>query len=74
MGYPHPSHPKETVVLSRYFGDPGARTYDGWVQRGGYEALRRVEPEALNQLLRPVFLPAAKKAAIEEGRRPGATG
>jgi pyruvate,orthophosphate dikinase len=32
------------------------------------EALRRVEPEALNQLLRPVFLPAAKKAAIAEGR------
>ena len=32
------------------------------------EALRRVEPEALNQLLRPVFLPAAKKAAVEEGR------
>ena len=27
------------------------------------EALRRVEPEALNQLLRPVFEPAAKKAA-----------
>ncbi len=32
------------------------------------EALRRVEPEALNQLLRPVFLPAAKKAAVNEGR------
>src|SRR6187401_1792062 len=32
------------------------------------EALRRVEPEALNQLLRPVFLPAAKKKATEEGR------
>jgi pyruvate,orthophosphate dikinase len=32
------------------------------------EALRRVEPEALNQLLRPVFLPAAKKAAVAEGR------
>ncbi|HEX2657728.1 MAG TPA: pyruvate, phosphate dikinase [Polyangia bacterium] len=32
------------------------------------EALRRVEPEALNQLLRPVFLPSAKKKAIEEGR------
>jgi len=39
MGYPHPSHPKETVVLSRYFGDAGARSYDGWVQRGGYGAL-----------------------------------
>jgi len=32
------------------------------------EALRRVEPEALNQLLRPVFLPAAKTAAVAEGR------
>jgi pyruvate,orthophosphate dikinase len=32
------------------------------------EALRRVEPEALNQLLRPVFEPAAKAAASKEGR------
>jgi len=32
------------------------------------EALRRVEPEALNQLLRPVFLPSAKKKAVDEGR------
>ena len=41
MGYPHPSHPKETVVLSKHFGDAEARTYDGWVKRGGYEALRK---------------------------------
>jgi len=41
MGYPHPSHPKETVVLSQYFGDPEARGYDGWVKRGGYVALRK---------------------------------
>ncbi len=32
------------------------------------EALRRVEPEALNQLLRPVFLPTAQAAALKEGR------
>jgi pyruvate, orthophosphate dikinase len=32
------------------------------------EALRRVEPEALNQLLRPVFEPAAKAAAVDEGK------
>ncbi len=32
------------------------------------EAIRRVEPEALNQLLRPVFLPSAKKAAVADGR------
>ncbi len=42
MGYPFPSDKRETVVLSRYFGDPGARTYAGWVERGGYAALRKV--------------------------------
>src|SRR5512134_1981527 len=41
MGFPHPSHPRETIVLSRYFGDPAARTYAGWVERGGYAALRQ---------------------------------
>ncbi|MFL5521434.1 MAG: NADH-quinone oxidoreductase subunit F, partial [Gemmatimonadales bacterium] len=41
MGYPHPSHPRETVVLSKHFGDPAARTYQGWVQRGGYQAIRK---------------------------------
>jgi NADH:ubiquinone oxidoreductase subunit E len=40
MGYPHPSHPRETPVLSKYFGDPEARTLEGWRARGGYEALR----------------------------------
>ena len=35
---------------------------------GKDEALRRVEPEALNQLLRPVFGVAAKAASIKEGR------
>ena len=39
MGYPHKSHPKETVVLSQYFGDADARTIKGWTKRGGYEAL-----------------------------------
>src|SRR2546422_3794883 len=40
MGYPHKPHPRETVVLSKHFGDPEARTYKGWVRRGGYEALK----------------------------------
>jgi len=50
MGYPHPSHAKETPVLSKYFGDAGARTFDGWVQRGGYVALRKalgMTPDAI---------------------------
>ena len=41
MGYPHTSHPRETPVLSRYFGDKEATTLDGWRQRGGYVALER---------------------------------
>ena len=50
MGFPHPSHPKETVVLSKYFGDADARTYAGWAKRGGYEALKKalgMTPEAI---------------------------
>ncbi len=41
MGFPHPLHPGETPVLSTYFGDPGARSHAGWVERGGYTALRQ---------------------------------
>src|SRR5256714_1205552 len=39
MGYPHKPHPKETVLLSKHFGEADARTYKGWVKRGGYEML-----------------------------------
>ena len=41
MGFPHEPHAKETVVLSEYFGDADARSYEGWVKRGGYKALKK---------------------------------
>jgi NADH-quinone oxidoreductase subunit F len=41
MGYPHKPHEREAVVLSKYFGDPEARTLDGWKKRGGYAALEK---------------------------------
>jgi NADH-quinone oxidoreductase subunit F len=41
MGFPHAIHPKETPVLSKHFGEADARTYDGWVKRGGYRALEQ---------------------------------
>ncbi len=41
MGYPHATHPKENPVLSEHFGVVEARTYDGWVKRGGYRALEK---------------------------------
>jgi NADH-quinone oxidoreductase subunit F len=39
MGYPHKSHARESVVLSKYFGNRDALTVDGWKKLGGYKAL-----------------------------------
>ena len=41
MGFPHTSHPRETPILSQYFGDPEAATLKGWKSRGGYVALEQ---------------------------------
>ena len=41
MGYPHAPHPRETLVLSKYFGDREAIGLDGWRKRGGYVALEK---------------------------------
>jgi NADH-quinone oxidoreductase subunit F len=40
MAYPY-THPSEVQVLSKYFGDPEARTLKGWEARGGYQAIRK---------------------------------
>ncbi len=40
MAYPY-EHPSEVRLLSKHFGDPRARTLDGWVKRGGYAGLRK---------------------------------
>src|SRR5437870_13878455 len=52
MGYPHKPHPKETAVLSRYFGAPDARTHNGRVQRRGHDASTQAQtmaPAAINE-------------------------
>jgi NADH-quinone oxidoreductase subunit F len=41
MGFPHTPHERETLVLSKYFGDADAVTLDGWRTRGGYAALEK---------------------------------
>jgi len=55
MGFPHKSHPKETVVLSQHFGDADARTLKGWTKRGGYEALAqalKMDPVAVTDVVK----------------------
>jgi NADH-quinone oxidoreductase subunit F len=54
MGYPHPSHSKEQPVLSKYFGDAGARTFDGWVKRGGYEGLKKALGMTRDQVIEQI--------------------
>jgi NADH-quinone oxidoreductase subunit F len=55
MGFPHPPHPRESLVLSKHFGEPEARTLDGWKKRGGYRALQQalgMEPVAITNLVK----------------------
>ena len=55
MGYPHKSHPRETPVLSKHFGDPDAISLDGWRKRGGYKALEQalnMEPSAIVDIVK----------------------
>jgi NADH-quinone oxidoreductase subunit F len=52
MGYPHKPHARETVVLSKYFGDGEARSLKGWKKRGGYEMLEKalgMDPNAVTE-------------------------
>jgi NADH-quinone oxidoreductase subunit F len=40
MAYPY-THEREVRMLSEHFGEPKARTVEGWKARGGYRALER---------------------------------
>jgi hypothetical protein len=60
MGFPFTPHPRETTVLSKHFGEPEARTLDGWKARGGYRALEQalgMDPLAIQQVVKDSFFP-----------------
>lgn len=40
MAYPY-THEKEVRLLSKHFGEPEARTLEGWKARGGYQTLQK---------------------------------
>jgi NADH-quinone oxidoreductase subunit F len=49
MAYPY-QHDKEVRILSKYFGDPEARSLSGWEARGGYKSLKKaleMDPDAV---------------------------
>ena len=41
MGFPHTPHERESLVLSKYFGDQDAIGIAGWRKRGVYVALEK---------------------------------
>src|SRR2546426_903040 len=70
MGFPHKPHPKETVVLSQYFGDADARTYKGWTKRGGYQALAqalKTDPVAVTDIVKESGLRGRGGAGLSKG-------
>jgi len=74
MGYPHPPHPGENTVLSKHFGEAEARSYDGWVKRGGYEGLRKalaMAPEAIIEEIKASGLRGRGGAGFPTGMKWG---
>jgi NADH-quinone oxidoreductase subunit F len=53
MAYPY-EHPRETRVLSKYFGDKDAIAIDGWIERGGYMAVDRALEMAPDDVIQVV--------------------
>ena len=69
MAYPY-THEKEVRVLSRHFGEPEARTLEGWKARGGYVALPKAFEMGRDRVIEGSRPPVCGEE-VGRGFRPG---
>ena len=72
MAYPYRDDRETTTILSRYMGEPEARSLDGWLERGGYQALPRaleMEPEEITEVVKESGLRGRGGAGFPTGMK-----
>jgi NADH-quinone oxidoreductase subunit F len=72
MAYPYRDDREATTILSRHMGEPEARSLSGWLERGGYEALRKavqMEPDEITDVVRESGLRGRGGAGFPTGMK-----
>lgn len=72
MAYPYRDDRETTTILSRHMGEPEARSLSGWLERGGYEALRKavqMEPDEITEVVKESGLRGRGGAGFPTGMK-----
>lgn len=72
MAYPYRDDRETTTILSRHMGEPEARSLSGWLERGGYEALRKavqMEPDEITDVVKESGLRGRGGAGFPTGMK-----
>jgi NADH-quinone oxidoreductase subunit F len=72
MAYPYRDDRETTTILSRHMGDPEARSLSGWLERGGYEALRKavgMKPDEITDVVKESGLRGRGGAGFPTGMK-----
>jgi NADH-quinone oxidoreductase subunit F len=72
MAYPYRDDRETTTILSRHMGEPEARSLSGWLERGGYEAVRKavqMEPDEITDVVKESGLRGRGGAGFPTGMK-----